>query len=86
MGLHSRIKNLELESALMDHTATPKNAVTIPGHRPGEIRVPIVSIFSDERFSFKRRPSQEKVDRLSEIIGKQPRWWVDYEDPRSYSE
>ena len=80
---HSGIRRLELESALLDHTA-PSNTVTIPGYRPGEIRVPIVSIFSDEDPLFKRRPSQEKVDRLLEIIGKQPRWWIDYDVPRTY--
>ena len=80
---HSGIKRLAFESALKDHTV-PSDAVTIPGYRPGEIRVPLISIFSDEGPSFKKRPSQEQVDRLSEIIGKQPRWWVDYDDPRTY--
>jgi hypothetical protein len=79
----SGAKRLEFEAALVDHTVPP-DAVTIPGNRPGEIRVPLISIFSNERPSFKKRPSQEQVDRLSQIIGKQPRWWVDYEDPRSY--
>lgn len=80
---HSGIKRLALESALVD-PAAPSNTVTIPGYLPGEIRVPILSIFSDERSSFKKRPSHERVDRLSAIMGKQPRWWVDYEDPRTY--
>ena len=79
----SGIKHLGLTAALNDHT-TPSNVVTIPGSRPGEVRVPIVAIFSDERPSFRRRPSQEQVDRLSEIIGKPPRWWLDYDDPETY--
>ena len=83
LRIHSGIKRLRFESALKDHTV-PSDAVTIPGHRLGEIRVPLISIFSDEGPSFRRRPSQEKVDRLSEIIGKQPRWWADYEDPQTY--
>ena len=83
LSIHSGIKRLAFESALKDHT-TPSDAVTIPGHRHGEIRVPLISIFSDEGPSFKRRPSQEQVDRLSKIIAKQPRWWLDYEDPRTY--
>ena len=81
---HSDIKHLDLESAFKDETA-PSNVVTIPG-RPGEIRVPIISIFSNERTSYKKRPSQEQVDRLTEIMGKQPRWWLDYEDPDTYDE
>ena len=80
---HSGIKRLELEFAIKDQAA-PSDTVTIPGYQPGEVRVPVISIFSDEGPSFKRRPSQEQVDRLSEILGKQPRWWVDYEDPRTY--
>ncbi|KAF8240112.1 hypothetical protein L208DRAFT_1385039, partial [Tricholoma matsutake] len=72
------------ESALEDPSA-PAGTVTIPGHRPGKIRVPLVSVFSNEGSSFPRRPSQARIDRLSEILGgNQPRWWVDYEDPRSY--
>ncbi|KAF8240122.1 hypothetical protein L208DRAFT_1385050 [Tricholoma matsutake] len=81
---HSGIKRLEYESAFEDPSA-PAGTVTIPGHRPGEIRVPLVSVFSNEVSSFPRRPSQARIDRLSEILGgNQPRWWVDYEDPRSY--
>jgi len=80
---HSGIKRLSLESAVKDPKA-PIDTVTIPG-RIGETRVPLVSIFSNEVSSFPRRPSQAKIDRLSEILGgKQPRWWVDYEDPESY--
>jgi hypothetical protein len=81
---HSRIKSLVYESALVDHT-TPPDTVLIPGHRFGELRVPLLSIFSNEKSSYKKRPSQVEVDRLSQIMGgKQPRWWVDYEDPWSY--
>ena len=80
---HSGIKRLRFEAALIDHTV-PVDAVTIPGKRLGESRVPVISIFSNEGPSYRKRPSQEQVDRLSEIIGKQPRWWVDYEDPQTY--
>jgi hypothetical protein len=85
LGFHSGIKRLQLESVLKDQAA-PSNVATIPGYRPGEIRVPLISIFSDEGPSFRRRPSQEQVDRLSELMGKQPRWWIDYADPRTYRE
>ena len=72
------------ESALVDHTV-PADTVTLPGFRSEEeLMVPVISIFSDEGPSFRKRPSQERVDRLSEIIGKQPRWWADYEDPQTY--
>jgi hypothetical protein len=80
---HTRIKGLEFESALNDPTA-PTGTVTMPGSRPGEPRVPVLSIFSNEGPSYSRRPSQEQVDRLVKIMGRQPRWWVDYDDPRLY--
>ena len=82
LGFHSGINCLKFESAKLDRAA-PLNTVTMPG-RPGEVRVPVISIFSDEGSSYRKRPSQEQVDRLSELMGKQPRWWIDYVDPRSY--
>ena len=85
LSFQTGIKRLLLESAFKDQSA-PSNAATIPGYKPGEVRVPVLSIFSDEVSSFRRRPSQEQVDRLSEIMGKQPRWWIDYQDPRTYRE
>ena len=81
----SGIKRLEYEMVLKDYSV-PSDAASIPGLRLGDERVPIVAIFSNESTSFKKRPSQERVDRLSEIMGKQPRWWVDYDDPRTYGE
>ena len=82
---HSGIKRLEYESALPD-PKTAAGTVAMEGH-PDSV-VPLLSIFSNEVSSFSRRPSQEKVDRLSEILGgKQPKWWwVDYDNPRSYYE
>ena len=84
LRMHSGINRLEVETALKDDR-TPLNAELILGSRPGEMRhTVIMSIFSIEGPSFKRRPSQEQVDRLLEILGKQPRWWVDSDDPASY--
>ena len=78
LKVNSGIKGLEYESALPD----PK-AATAASYQGTTVR--LLSIFSNEVSSFPRRPSQEKVDRLSEILGgKQPKWWVDAEDPRSY--
>ena len=80
----SHINTLEFESALVDSTVPPETILT-PGHRRGEPMVPLIAICSNEKPSYKKRPSQAEVDALSQIIGgKQPRWWVDYEDPRSY--
>ena len=83
LKVHSGIKGLEYESGLRD----PKAAIvipTIPGHPEPVVR--LLAIFSNEVSSFPRRPSQEKVDRLSEILGGlQPKWWVDHDDPRSYA-
>ena len=82
LKVHSGIKGLEYESGLRD----PKAAIgipTIPGHPEPVVR--LLAIFSNEVSSFPRPLSQEKVDRLSEILGGlQPKWWVDHDDPRSY--
>jgi hypothetical protein len=80
----SHINTLQFESALVDRTVPAGTALT-PGHRRGEPMVPLIAICSDEKPSYKKRPSQAEVDLLSQMMGgKQPRWWVDYEDPRSY--
>jgi hypothetical protein len=80
----SRIKSLEYESALVDDTV-PTDTVLKPGHRPGEHMVPLLTVFNNQKSSYNKRPSQEAMDLLSQIMGgKQPRWWIDYEDPRSY--
>ena len=79
---HSDIKNLEYELALPDPnpaTGTP----TMAGYQGPMVR--LLSIFSNEASSFPKRPRQEKVDRLSEILGgKQPKWWVDAHPPSYY--
>jgi hypothetical protein len=82
---HSGVDSLSLATAFKD-PAAPLDTVTIEGHRPGEVRVFLVKNFSNEPASFNGRPSQENVDRLSQIMGKQPRWWVDYEDPSWYDD
>ena len=80
---HTGIHTLTYRSALVDSTA-PTNR-SIDGHRPGERMVPILSICTSERSSYKKRPSQAQVDALSRIMnGRQPRWWIDYELPSSY--
>jgi hypothetical protein len=79
LRLRTGIKRLALESGLVDSTL-PAGTITITGGR----EVPLLSIFSNERWSYERRPSQAQIDELSQILGKQPRWWIDYEDPRSY--
>jgi hypothetical protein len=83
LKIHTGINGLHFESALVDPTAPP-GIVTIPGGRPGEPCVRVLSVFSNEDTSYESRPSQEQVNRLSQIMGKQPRWWVDYDDPRLY--
>jgi len=81
---NSHIKSLTFELALVDNTV-PAETIRQRGHRPGEPMVPLISIFSDQKSSYKKRPSQAEVDLLSHVMGgKQPRWWIDYEDPRSY--
>jgi hypothetical protein len=76
------IKTLGMETALVDPTV-PDDTV-IHGYGTEERMVPIISICTTERESYQRRPSQAQVDQLSQILGKRPRWWIDYEPPSSY--
>ena len=79
---HTGIHNLNYESALVDE-ATPKDRI-LDGHRPGEPMVPILALFSYRRSPNKKKPTQAQVDNLTRIMGRQPRWWIDYELPSSY--
>ena len=79
LRLRTGIKYMKLESGLVDPTM-PADTITLPGFR----EVPLLSIFSNESWSYQSRPSQAQIDDLSQILGKQPRWWIDYEDPRWY--
>ena len=76
------IKTLEMETALVDPTAPDDTAIL--RDEDEEQMVPIISICSNERESYQRRPSQAQVDQLSQILGKQPRWWIDYDPPLYY--
>ncbi|KAF8805221.1 hypothetical protein BYT27DRAFT_7169384 [Phlegmacium glaucopus] len=78
----TRIRTLDMETALVNPTA-PGDTI-IPGSRPEEPMVPILAICSNDPESYQRRPSQAQVDQLSHILGRQPRWWIDYELPSSY--
>ena len=46
LKFRSGVKHLDFEWAFKDHSA-PSNTVTMPGYRPGEDRVPVLSIFTD---------------------------------------
>jgi hypothetical protein len=47
LRMHSSIDGLQCETALKDDK-TPSDAEIILGHRPGQMRLPIISIFSNE--------------------------------------
>src|SRR5262245_27074043 len=57
----TRIKTIVFEAAVPD--ATAPTDTTITGHRLGEPMVPILSICSTEAGSYRKRPSQEQVDK-----------------------
>ncbi|KAF8805222.1 hypothetical protein BYT27DRAFT_7243362 [Phlegmacium glaucopus] len=76
------IRTLETETALVNPTV-PGDTI-IRGNRPEEPMVPLLAICCNAPKSLRRRPSQAQVDQLSLILGRQPRWWIDYELPSSY--
>jgi len=78
----TRIRTIDMETAFVNPTV-PGDTI-IEGNRPEEPMVPILSICSNEPELYRRRPSQAQVDQLSHILGRQPRWWIDYELPSSY--
>jgi hypothetical protein len=47
----------------------------------GDPMVPILTICTTQSRSHHKRPKQSQVEKLSEFVGKQPKWWVDFEDP-----
>ena len=67
------ITKLGPEKALMN-PAYPDDAVL----SIGELEIPILSMFTNKPGSYKRRPSQQQIDYLSRILGRKPRWWIDY--------
>ena len=83
MKARTGIKTLGMETALVDPTV-PGDTVIGYSEEERSGMVPIISICTTERESYKRRPSQAQVDQLSQILGKQPRWWIDYDPPSSY--
>lgn len=71
---HSGIRTLAYHSAHINPTAPSDRS--IEGDPPGVRMVPILSIFSS--ISYKKRPSQEKADALTKIMGREPMWWIGF--------
>ncbi|KAG1860895.1 hypothetical protein F4604DRAFT_1788759 [Suillus subluteus] len=44
----------------------------------------VLYIFSDQPDSYYRRPTQEQVDELTRLVGREPQWWVDVMPPKFY--
>ena len=68
------IAKLSPETALAD-PAYPNDPVIVSD---GDLETPILSMFTNQPASYKRRPSQQQIDHLSRILGRKPRWWIDY--------
>lgn len=52
----------------------------LPRHPPPFVApngiVPLVAVCSSESSSYRKRPSQEQIDRLTDILGTPPQWWT----------
>ncbi|KIM44238.1 hypothetical protein M413DRAFT_25675 [Hebeloma cylindrosporum] len=83
MRLRTRTKTLGMESALLNPRVPDDTALE---YSEGVRMVRIISICTTESESYHKRPTQAQADKLSEIIGKQPRWWIDFESPSTYHE
>lgn len=62
---------LTFKTAFVDHTNK---------HLPrweNPPRIPIISVTSSYSLEFDKRPTQEQMDKLTELLGTTPRWWLD---------
>ncbi|KAI0054204.1 hypothetical protein BV25DRAFT_1833731 [Artomyces pyxidatus] len=78
LKLETGIKRLTMYSARFDETV-PSDTWAYGG-----VSIPIIGICTDLRYSYKHRPSQEQVDKLAQIMDKEPRWWTDLFNPEHY--
>jgi hypothetical protein len=74
LKVHSGICTLEYHLALVDSSFSTDRS--IEGHQPGELMVLILSVYTCQHFSYRKRPSQVQVDHLTQIMGRQPRWYL----------
>jgi hypothetical protein len=71
----SGIRNLQLEIAQVNPKAVSDRSVA--PFTPTEPRyVHVISLFSST--SYKNRPTQAKVDALTETLDRQPAWWIGF--------
>ncbi|KAH7906781.1 hypothetical protein BJ138DRAFT_1182871 [Hygrophoropsis aurantiaca] len=55
--------------------------ISIPEDCVGkEIPVHVLAVCRDKEQSFRSRPSQEQVDKLTKLVGRPPRWWRSFDD------
>jgi hypothetical protein len=72
------VNTLRFYSALLDHTTVGSYTWDNP------LRIPIVAVCSDRDGEFQRRPTQTQMDRLTAILGSEPRWWQDSWVPNDF--
>jgi hypothetical protein len=53
-------------AGLYDETDDPEDMETVT----------VFALCSDENYDFEQRPTQDKVDFMTSLIGHAPRWWV----------
>jgi hypothetical protein len=77
LQIQTGIKTLELKIACVDPDPNASRDTIVPsGKQAEQWMVPVLSICTTGPGSYRNRPKQSQVDQLSEIVGKQPKWWV----------
>jgi hypothetical protein len=76
------IKTIAYECGILDDDA-PTEAAAVSEDRLGRKQTFLLSICSNESRQWRRRPSQEQLDKIISIVGREPRWWVDWDCPDS---
>ncbi|KAF9459181.1 hypothetical protein BDZ94DRAFT_1057067 [Collybia nuda] len=72
----SGFRRIALKSARPNDRAIAEDTFVM--NAEPEIIVPILSMCSTLERSYYKRPTKEQFDRLVEIIGKEPEWWIQH--------
>lgn len=63
---------LHFKTALVDSTNQH-----LPRWEDPTPRIPIISVTSNYSLEYDKRPSQEQMEKLTKLLGKEPQWWLD---------
>ncbi|KAG1736355.1 hypothetical protein EDB19DRAFT_2026030, partial [Suillus lakei] len=75
-GLGEICGAVKINSLTIEMCFQPEQNGAPPEHVDANGRVFVLSVCSDDEADYPVIPSQEQVDYLANLLGRQPRWWV----------